>query len=64
MAIGRAQASRALAKGLYMPNFSVEKPATLTYWRQQFGILMTIATTAYVVVLVFSLIFGPSGGAP
>lgn len=47
-----------------MPNFSVEKPATLTYWRQQFGILMTIATTAYVVVLVFSLIFGPSGGAP
>jgi hypothetical protein len=47
-----------------MSNFSEEKPDALTSCRQQFGILMTIATTALVVVVAFSLIFRPTGGAP
>ncbi|HLJ10155.1 MAG TPA: hypothetical protein VKU82_03145 [Planctomycetaceae bacterium] len=47
-----------------MPSFSEEKPATLTNWRQQFGILIVIAATAFVVVSIFSLCFGPAGGAP
>jgi hypothetical protein len=44
-----------------MSRFSEEKPATLMSWRQQFGILMTIATATYVVVSTFWFVFGPSG---
>lgn len=47
-----------------MSHFSEEKPDMLTHWRQQLGILITIATTALVVVIVFSLLFGPPGAAP
>jgi hypothetical protein len=46
-----------------MTNFSEEKPATLMSWVQLFGFLLTVMMIAYVVVTVFSLIFGPSGGA-
>ena len=46
-----------------MSNFSEEKLATLMSWFQLFGFLITVMVITYIVVTVFSLIFGPSGGA-
>jgi len=47
-----------------MSNFLEDKPDSLAHWRQQFGILITIATVACIVVSAFSLVFGPPVGAP
>ena len=46
-----------------MSNFSDEKPATLMSWSQRFGFLITVMFVTYVVVSIFSSIFGPAGGA-
>ena len=41
-----------------------EKPATLMNWLQLFGFLVAVMLVSYLVVQVFSWIFGPSGGGP
>jgi hypothetical protein len=45
-----------------MPNLPEEKPATLMSWLQLFGFLITTMVIAYVIVSIFSFIFGPGGG--
>jgi hypothetical protein len=47
-----------------MPKFFEEPPAPLANSFQQFGILVTIALTSFVVVALSWLIFGPTEGAP
>jgi hypothetical protein len=47
-----------------MSRLPEEKPTTLMSWFQLFGILISVTVIAFMVVGVFSLVFGASGAGP
>jgi hypothetical protein len=59
----RASTTVLKSEGFSMPQLPEEQPATMMSWFQLFGFLIAVMVIAFAVVKVFSLVFGPRGGA-